>query len=70
MKKVSLIIPCFNEHKNLLLLIDRFEELDFNNKEIEVIIVNNGSTDETDFFLKQIAPKYSYLTYTTVKNNK
>lgn len=43
--KISLIIPCYNESKNLPSLFERCRQLD--SDVFEVIIVNNGSTDDT-----------------------
>ncbi len=44
--KLSLVIPCYNEAKNLPLLIQRCKPL-VERRDIEVILVNNGSTDNT-----------------------
>lgn len=47
-KNLSIIIPCYNESKNLEKLITTIEnELKRINYVIEVILVNNGSTDDT-----------------------
>ena len=43
----ALIIPCYNESKNLPLLLSRCKEINSKEKNIEIIIVDNGSTDET-----------------------
>lgn len=43
--KISLIIPCYNESKNLPTLFERCQQLD--SEIFEVIIVDNGSTDDT-----------------------
>ena len=51
--KFSLVIPCFNEAENLPLLLDRCKALILD-KEIEVILVDNGSTDETQEVMKAI----------------
>jgi len=44
--KISLVIPCYNEAENLERLVTRCEEV-FSEKEIEVILVDNGSIDQT-----------------------
>ena len=44
--KASLVIPCYNESKNIPQLLESCR-VAFNGKDIEVIIVNNGSTDNT-----------------------
>jgi glycosyltransferase involved in cell wall biosynthesis len=61
-KKVSIVIPCLNEEKN----IDRtFEALDKLKKEhkldLEVIAVNDGSTDNTWEVIKEYSKTYSYI---------
>lgn len=50
--KLSLVIPCFNEAKNLPLLVGRLREV-FLRPDIEVILVDNGSTDETPGLLAE-----------------
>ena len=62
---VSLVIPCFNEAKNLPLLISRCEEL-INNYPMEVILVDNGSTDGSS----NIIAKYSLLKLVRIEENK
>ncbi len=50
--KISLIIPCYNESKNLPALIDRCQSL--NPELFEVIIVNNGSSDDSQNVLNTL----------------
>ena len=45
MKKFSLVIPCYNECKNIDLLFKTLEEILSNKNYIEIIIVDNGSKD-------------------------
>lgn len=48
--ELSIIIPCFNEVKNVTLLLKQLNELITNRKDsvnIEVIIIDGGSTDNT-----------------------
>ena len=47
MINLSIIIPCFNEDQNIFSLFEKIEKLLENDKSIEVIIINNGSTDHT-----------------------
>lgn len=47
---LSIIIPSYNEYDNLTNLIKRVEKIFLSKKNIEVIIVNNGSTDNTELF--------------------
>ena len=48
MEKVrfSIVLPCYNEAKNIPLLIERFSKFAFRG-DFELILVNNGSTDNS-----------------------
>jgi len=48
--KVSIIIPCYNEYKNLKFLIFSAKKL---KEKFNFIFVDNGSTDLTDSFFKK-----------------
>lgn len=63
--KVSLVIPCYNETKNLPALIDRCEEL-VNKQNVEVILVDNGSTDQSHVVIQ----KYPFIKLVRVKENR
>src|SRR5687767_7884249 len=48
-KKLSIIIPAYNEEKYITLILDRINEVKLlRNIEKEVIIVNDCSTDKTE----------------------
>ena len=51
MKKITIVIPCYNESSSLLELINQLKTIsnDFN-----FILVDNGSTDDTQNVLKTI----------------
>ena len=51
--KLSLVIPCFNEGKNIPLLIKRLKEV-FNFTDNEIILVNNGSTDNSQEVIEKM----------------
>ena len=55
--KFSLIIPCFNEAKNIPLLLERCRRITVLG-EIEIILVDNGSTDESQDVLARIIKDY------------
>lgn len=57
--KLSVVVPCFNEAKNVQILLDQLETVvkDFEHK-LEVIVVDGASTDETPFELKK---KFNHL---------
>ena len=55
--KFSLIIPCYNEVDNLPLLLEKCKTITVK-KSCEVLLVDNGSTDQTDAVLKKLLPSY------------
>jgi glycosyltransferase involved in cell wall biosynthesis len=67
-KKLSIVIPCYNEANNLQQLIEQcINSLCINN--IEVILVDNGSTDGTkDIFNKNILRHPLLKTYRLEEN--
>ncbi|HAE33148.1 MAG TPA: glycosyl transferase family 2, partial [Dehalococcoidia bacterium] len=56
--KLSIVIPCFNESANLESLLSRCHEVG-QDKDIEFIIVDNGSNDNTGEILSNLLPLYS-----------
>jgi len=68
--KFSIIIPCYNEQVNLPLLIDKILPLQ-NDYELEYILVENGSTDNSREFLKNnIEGKYKNIKIKYLDINK
>jgi glycosyltransferase involved in cell wall biosynthesis len=45
--RLSLVVPCYNEAKNLPRLVARFREVVAGRPGVEVVLVNNGSTDDS-----------------------
>ncbi|MBT7558292.1 glycosyltransferase family 2 protein [Candidatus Woesearchaeota archaeon] len=66
--KVSLIIPCYNESKSIPKLLESCQTA-FEEQDVEVIIVDNGSTDNTQEVLSDILANYSFIKLVTVKEN-
>lgn len=54
-KKLSIIIPCFNEKSTIDKIIQEVMEVDLGPTQKEVLIVDDGSTDGTRDKLKRIA---------------
>ena len=50
---ISLVLPCYNEEKNIVLICDEFLNLPLQKYNAELILVNNGSDDNT----KRVAQK-------------
>lgn len=67
--KLSLVIPCYNEAKNLPLLIDRCDGL-VSGGDVEVVLVDNGSTDDSPAVLKELLDGSSGFTTVRVDVNQ
>ena len=67
--KFSLIIPCYNEAANLPLLLERCREL-ARRPGIEVILVDNGSTDNSPEVLLSLLPRYPGCRSVRVEKNQ
>lgn len=67
--KFSLVIPCFNEAANLPLLLERCREVAAN-PGVEVILVDNGSTDGSDGVLQELLPRYPGCRSVRVERNQ
>lgn len=61
----SLVIPCYNEERNIPELIERCNKLiEFGNGSVTVVLVNNGSTDNSAQVFEQALAKsigYQYV---------
>jgi len=44
---LSIILPCYNEEENIFPIYQEIKKINFNFYKIEVIFINNGSTDNT-----------------------
>ena len=67
--KLSLIIPCYNESANLPLLLERLRTITIY-EGIEVVLVDNGSTDETPTLLPKLLFDYSGCRSIRVEKNQ
>lgn len=56
--KLSIIIPTYNEAPTLAQIIERVMEIDIDSVEKEIIVVNDGSTDETDTILVSLNERW------------
>ncbi len=67
--KFSLIIPCYNEAKSLPQLLERCTPL-IQKGNIEVILVDNGSNDDTATVLNTLLPQYPGCRSIRVEQNQ
>ena len=54
--KLSIVVPCYNDEQNIPLILNRFGEI-IKRENIEVILVDNGSTDDSALVLAELLPK-------------
>lgn len=66
---LSVILPCFNEAKGLLSIVQRYAD-SRGEVDIELILVDNGSKDETPSVMRQLAQEFSFVRPFRVVNNK
>ncbi|MDO8524523.1 MAG: glycosyltransferase [bacterium] len=55
--KVSLIIPCYNEEKNISKTLQSILNLDYPRENLEIIVVDDGSIDKTLAIAQEFAKK-------------
>ncbi|SCW85527.1 Glycosyltransferase involved in cell wall bisynthesis [Paenibacillus tianmuensis] len=67
--KLSVVVPCFNEEKNIPLIFSKFDEV-IKRDDIEVILVNNGSKDNSEAILNELLPKYHFARTVKVEVNQ
>jgi len=67
--KFSLVIPCYNESDNLPLLLERCKDI-VRHSDHEVILVDNGSTDNSTDVLNHLIPYYPGCRSVRVQENK
>ena len=71
MKKISIIIPAYNEEESLPMLYERLQKLmsQIDNYEFEVLFVNDGSKDKTTQIIKELRQKDSRVCYVDFSRN-
>jgi len=67
--KLSLIVPCYNEAKNIPLILEKFASI-IKRQDIEVLLVNNGSTDNSQEILNKLVSNYSFARVIEVEVNQ
>lgn len=67
--KLSVVVPCYNEEKNIPLILERFKEV-IKRDDIEVILVDNGSTDNSAKVLAELIPNYPFAKTVKVEENQ
>ena len=65
---ISIIIPCYNEEDNIDYLVQKSKKI-LKNKKNQLILVNNGSKDQTSLKIKENKKKYRNIKLLNIKKN-
>ena len=68
MINLSIVIPCFNEAKSLPKLVKDFSKK-LKRRDVELILVNNGSNDSTETIISNLKKDYNFLKMIKLKKN-
>lgn len=66
---LSIVIPCFNEAENIPLLLERFAQ-STSRSDIELIVVDNGSSDNTGDVAESLMSEYAFSRVLRLENNR
>ena len=66
--KFSLVIPCFNEEGTIKLILERTKYI-FEMNNIELILVNNGSSDNTKYIIENLKKNYPHVKFINLDKN-
>lgn len=67
--QLSVVVPCYNEEANLPLILQKFQEV-IGDHDVEVVLVNNGSTDNSAAVLERLLPDFAFARVVTVPVNQ
>lgn len=67
---VTLCVIAYNEEQFLQGLFDDIKNQSYNHSKIEVVLVNNGSTDKTESIMERFAEKNDFFNVKIVHNHK
>lgn len=66
---ISLVVPAFNEEENLPTLIHRLMTVMEQYDSYEILIIDDGSTDETRHVLRQLSKRYPVVRFLSFSRN-
>ena len=71
MKRITIIIPAYNEEESLPFLYERLQKLinDIENYEFEILFVNDGSKDKTIELIKEYRQRDNRISYVDFARN-
>lgn len=69
---LSIVLPCYNEAENIPVIFSRFREILADRKDVEVLLVNNGSSDNSSavFACESAKPEHAFARVVEVEENQ
>jgi glycosyltransferase involved in cell wall biosynthesis len=67
--KLSVVLPCYNESAGLSDILERFLEAG-RDRDFELVLVDNGSTDDTPKVLAELLPRYPFARSVAIERNR
>lgn len=67
--KLSVIVPCYNEAKNIPLILEKFASI-IKRTDIEILFINNGSKDTSQEVFDFLIPKYTFAKVIKIEVNQ
>lgn len=68
MKKLSIIIPVYNEKNTLPIIFEKIYKLNLNNLEKEIIVIDDCSSDGTQEVIRDLKDKFNFIALAHQKN--
>ena len=67
--RLSIVVPCYNEERNIPLILEKFNSV-IKTDDIEVVLVDNGSTDSSEKVFNMLIPNYTFARVVKVEINQ
>jgi glycosyltransferase involved in cell wall biosynthesis len=68
LKKLSILIPCYNEDRSILAILKKIKKADTLGLAKEIIIIDDGSNQKTKTILKKVPPAKNLKIFTNQTN--
>ena len=67
--QLSIVVPCYNEEKNMPLIVEKFKKAKPGKLNVELILVDNGSTDNSGKIIRKFAKENRNIKTVEIKKN-